>query len=688
MARSISALFGRLSLRFIIATLVTAAIVVSITVVAIGIYLNFSSTMMQQGRDRQEANLRTAATIFAAATNKAGGTVVNWGEDGALGKVTLWALLPFFDTELVDGISRVTGGETSIYIADKDTKDLVINTTTLKDANDASLKGQVLDPAGMIIATLKEGHSWLGEETIGDKTYYAAYHPVVREDGAVAGAIFVGETLEAIEGSVQSMMVLMLVIAVVTTLVLGVIGYILSLIITRPLPRIGAAMDAIARGQFETDVPYLTRGNEVGAMARAVEVFRENGLRVAQMTEAEAARIIRDQEERQTMMVELQRAFGDVVEAAIDGDFSRRVPATFPDAELNGLASSVNTLVGSVDRGLEETGAVLSALANTDLTRRMQGEHRGAFAKLKSDINAVAEKLTDIVIQFRSASGTLKTATGEILSGANDLSERTTRQAATIEETSAAMEQLATTVMGNAARAQEASANAAEVTRTAEDGGVAMQNATGAMERITQSSAKISNIIGMIDDIAFQTNLLALNASVEAARAGDAGKGFAVVAVEVRRLAQSAAQASSEVKVLIEQSAGEVSSGSKLVEEAASKLASVLGAIRDNTASLEAIARDSRDQAGAIEEITTAVRQMDQMTQHNAALVEETNAAIEQTEAQANELDRIVDIFRLEGRTGHRNPMVEKRPAAAAPAKSGALRSVGNAAISADWDEF
>ncbi|MBN9332049.1 methyl-accepting chemotaxis protein [Devosia sp.] len=688
MARSISALFGRLSLRFIIATLVTAAIVVSITVVAIGIYLNFSSTMMQQGRDRQEANLRTAATIFAAATNKAGGTVVNWGEDGALGKVTLWALLPFFDTELVDGISRVTGGETSIYIADKDTKDLVINTTTLKDASDTSLKGQVLDPAGVIIATLKEGRSWLGEETIGDKAYYAAYHPVVREDGAVAGAIFVGETLEAIEGSVQSMMVLMLVIAVVTTLVLGVIGYILSLIITRPLPRIGAAMDAIARGEFETDVPYLTRGNEVGAMARAVEVFRENGLRVAQMTEAEAARIIRDQEERQIMMVELQRAFGDVVEAAIEGDFSRRVPATFPDAELNGLANSVNTLVGSVDRGLEETGTVLSALANTDLTRRMQGEHRGAFAKLKSDINAVAEKLTDIVIQFRSASGTLKTATGEILSGANDLSERTTRQAATIEETSAAMEQLASTVLGNAARAKDASANAAEVTRTAEDGGVAMQNATGAMERITQSSAKISNIIGMIDDIAFQTNLLALNASVEAARAGDAGKGFAVVAVEVRRLAQSAAQASSEVKVLIEQSAGEVASGSKLVEEAASKLASVLDAIRDNTASLEAIARDSRDQAGAIEEITTAVRQMDQMTQHNAALVEETNAAIEQTEAQANELDRIVDIFRLDGRSGQRSAVVERRPAAAAAAKSGGLRSVGSAAISADWDEF
>src|SRR5690606_24589148 len=242
-----------------------------------------------------------------------------------------------------------------------------------------------------------------------------------------------------------------------------------------------------------------------------------------------------------------------------------------------------------------------------------------------------------------------------------------------------------------AERAREASVNAAQVTRTAEEGGQVMDQANSAMERITQSSAKISNIIGMIDDIAFQTNLLALNASVEAARAGDAGKGFAVVAVEVRRLAQSAANASSDVKALIEQSAMEVSSGSKLVDGAASKLSSVLEAIRENTLSLEAIARDSGEQSAAIEEVTVAVRQMDEMTQHNAALVEETNAAIEQTEAQASELDRIVEVCRInqiQRRVAAAEPVrpATRRTAAAAPAP--ALRSQGNAAISADWDEF
>ena len=159
---------------------------------------------------------------------------------------------------------------------------------------------------------------------------------------------------------------------------------------------------------------------------------------------------------------------------------------------------------------------------------------------------------------------------------------------------------------------------------------------------------KISNIIGLIDDVAFQTNLLALNASVEAARAGEAGKGFAVVAVEVRRLAQSAAEASAEVKLLIEQSAGEVKTGSRLVADVASRLEAMLGAARSSNALMDGIARESREQASAIEEVNTSVQILDEMTQHNAALVEQTNAALEQTEAQANELDFIVDVFNLD----------------------------------------
>ncbi len=341
----------------------------------------------------------------------------------------------------------------------------------------------------------------------------------------------------------------------------------------------------------------------------------------------------------------------------------------------------------------------LAQMADGDLTGSISTQFTGQYEELRVAYNHSLSRFAEVITQLRTTSSSLKTATGEILTGANDLAERTTKQAAAIEETSAAMEQLATTVIENAKRAELAKTKAHGVAAAAEQGGQVMRDANTAMERITTSSAKISNIIGMIDDIAFQTNLLALNASVEAARAGDAGKGFAVVAVEVRRLAQSAASASSEVKMLIEQSANEVKGGSKLVSEAAEKLSAMLDGVRENADLINGIAVASQEQSSSIEQVTVAIRQMDEMTQHNAALVEETNAAIEQTEVQANELDAIVEVFVTDTTSSNSSG----RASAVKPAKAVGARPVqlktklaakhyltnGNAALKEKgWSEF
>ncbi len=691
MVSSIKRFFGNISLTTAIAAMVIGAILISVSTVSAAIYINLSATLSQQAEDQQRSNLKTAATILA---NNLPGAEVIWGEDGSLVSIKTFAMpRQFVNHDLVDSIVRLTGESATIFGFDPGQQDFNRLTTTLVGEDGARLVGTTLGRSNDAYDTVMSGQAYFGEDVVVGRSYFTAYQPIVDMTGTPVGILYVGLDEERVEGVVTAMLTLLLAISVAALVVLGLAGFLISRALMAPVPRLARTMKVVADGDYGAEVPYLARQNEIGEMARAVEVFRENGLKVSQMTEEERAASQRRRIERTDMMVALQAAFGEVVDAAIAGDFSKRVHAQFPDAELNSLAGSVNSLVETVDRGLSETGAVLAALAEADLTHRMQGEYQGAFAKLKTDTNAVAEKLSDVIGQLRVTSRALKTATGEILSGANDLSERTTKQAATIEQTAAAMEQLANTVAENARMADDANSSANAVSADAARNGAVMEKANEAMERITQSSAKISNIIGVIDDIAFQTNLLALNASVEAARAGEAGKGFAVVAVEVRRLAQSAAEASSEVKALIEASANEVKGGSQLVSSAATQLRDMLGAVTDNAGLMQSIAKASKVQAAAIEEISVAVRTLDEMTQHNAALVEETNAAIEQTEAQAGELDRVVDIFTLDQVEAAAPAPTVHRPSP--PQSRGSVQratqtylSQGNAAVAADWDEF
>ncbi len=690
MFKNMMRVLGNIRMTSAIAALVIVSILLSVSVVSAAIYINLSATLRKQAETQQISNLKTAATIMA---NNLPGAEVQWGEDGNIAKVATWAMpRQFLNHEIVDSIVRLTGETATIFGWDPAQNDFVRMTTTIAGADGERIVGTTLGQTSAAYAAMMEGVPYFGEAVIVGTPYYTAYQPILDQKGAPVGILYVGVDKARVESVVSGVVMLLSGVGGGALVILGLAGLVISRGLMAPVPKLANTMKAIAQGEYEIEVPYLERRNEMGEMARAVEVFRENGLKVSAMTEEERAASERRRIERTDMMVALQAAFGEVVDAAIAGDFSKRVHAQFPDRELNSLAGSVNALVETVDRGLNETGDVLAAMAQADMTRRMEGDYQGAFAKLMGDTNAVAEKLSEVIGRVRRTSRGLKTATGEILSGANDLSERTTKQAATIEQTSAAMEQLANTVAENARMADDANAGATAVSSNAARSGEVMDEANQAMERITQSSAKISNIIGMIDDIAFQTNLLALNASVEAARAGDAGKGFAVVAVEVRRLAQSAASASADVKALIETSANEVKTGSDLVSSASGQLRAMLGAVTENAGLMQSIAKASKAQAAAIEEVSVAVRTLDEMTQHNAALVEETNAAIEQTEAQASELDRIVDVFTIDGQKGE-----QAAPAVAAISRpetdkmrhaARSYLSQGNAAIATDWSEF
>ncbi len=391
--------------------------------------------------------------------------------------------------------------------------------------------------------------------------------------------------------------------------------------IASPIKQMTAAMGRLAQSDVSIEVPGLDRVDEIGAMAAAVSVFRENAIqKTAMEEEAQANRSLSERER-------LER-----------------------EAEKAREAAESQFVVDSLATGLQR-------LADGDVAYRISTPFAAHLDTLRLDFNNSLAKLHEALQAVMENARGIDGGANEIRSAADDLAKRTEQQAASVEETAAALEQITTTMRDSTKRAEEAGVLVSRTRIGAEKAGEVVRNAVHAMRQIEKSSGEISNIIGVIDEIAFQTNLLALNAGVEAARAGEAGKGFAVVAQEVRELAQRSANAAKEIKALIITSGEQVRTGVTLVGETGKSLEVMVGEVQEINSHVCAIVESAREQSVGIQEINTAVNTIDQGTQQNAAMVEESTAASHSLASEADALNKLISQFNLGGQPVYHQPV-------------------------------
>jgi methyl-accepting chemotaxis protein len=463
--------------------------------------------------------------------------------------------------------------------------------------------------------------------------------------------------LESIATDLKAFQRAVLVATLSVTLVGVILGiavafYIATYQISRPIRNVTRTMKCLAAGELDTAVPYVGRSDEIGEMAAAVEVFKRNGSDVERMSAQELASRLRTEN--------LQAEISKVVSAAVGGDFSLRVTPEHGDARLNSFALEVNALLSSVETGVDEAGRVIDLLAQGNLTSQMSGEFKGVFARLQENVNETSDRLQETISDINAASDTLTGSGTELRIASDKLSKRTEQQAAALEESSAALDEITTVVRASSANASQASRMVSETRSTAVESGVVVGKAIAAMAAIRNASNDITQILSVIDEIAFQTNLLALNAGVEAARAGEAGKGFAVVAQEVRELAQRSAVAAKDIKSPISKSAESVRTGVDLVERTGASLQAMEDQIVQIDTLVNAIATAAREQSTGLSEVNVAVNQMDNVTQQNAAMVEETSATTYRLSIEAEALGRLVARFQLRNQAQIRSPISDR----------------------------
>ena len=374
--------------------------------------------------------------------------------------------------------------------------------------------------------------------------------------------------------------------------------------------------------------------------------------------------------DERTAVVQIERQLENVIDAVAAGDFTQRVTAADDIGFTSVVAHGVNGIVSQIREFFDELDAALTRMAGGDLTKTIDAPFQGQFEAMRGNVNGYVRRMRDILSEIAAAGEEIRSSSEQIAEGSTDLSKRAESQAASLEQTSATTEQMSKTIKSNAESATRATTTTTEAQTKAERAGEVTRDAVSAMGRIEESSSKISEIITVIDGIAFQTNLLALNAAVEAARAGDAGKGFAVVAAEVRTLAQRSSDAANDIKTLIESSSSHVADGVRLVEATGNSLEEIFGVINRVAETVASISTASSEQAVGVEEISVAVRHMDDLTQQNATLAQGSAEAAQRMAKEAQRLAGQITFFKT-GDAGAKQ---------AAPAATPAGRSTSAAA--------
>jgi methyl-accepting chemotaxis protein len=574
------------------------------------------------------------------------------GADGAITRVT-WPDMPQeLADDRVDAVGASTGLHVTVFRWVPGTRDYVREATTIETENGRAV-GTML-ARGSVYDAMVRGESYRAAADILGERYMTYYQPVVDSAGQPIGILFVGREISEINAALWNRLLMKLaIVGGVLFLAMAAAFHFLRAML-RPLADTTGTITALARQELDVDIPVSKRQDEIGRIGEALVVLRDSMVQARELAAAEKTR---------------QREQEYVVDVLADA---------------------------------------LSGLADLDLTRQIQSGAGQPFPPeydgLRASFNSLAASLAETIQKIREGAEGVSSGASELAVSAEELSKRTENQAATLEQSAAALEELSHSVDSTSDNAAQAEKSMQENLAAANSAGSVVNDAIVAMERIEGSSSKIVQIISVIDDIAFQTNLLALNAGVEAARAGEAGHGFAVVASEVRALALRSSDSAKEIRSLIQESSQEVETGSALVSKAGEALRDIVERIRGASKMISDIANSAQQQANGIRELNVGVRELDSVTQHNAAMSEEASAASNTVRMAAEELARNVARFRTSASgaaplSARNSPQPAARPTAAEAteprravsthaAEPSRRTGTGGSVASNTWSEF